>query len=103
MNIDPSIERLEAILGSTATEARTKGPKSHDHVLLTVRAMITGTPLHALLDSGATRLFIYETPQIHPPRDFIGAYSSLEMANGEKTVSMGLAPDLLVRIDKVQF
>ena len=65
--------------------------------------MINGTLLHALVDSGATRLFIDEKLGIHPPLNLIGAYSSLEMANWETTVSIGVPLDVLVSISKVQF
>ena len=50
--------------------------------------MIKGTPVRTLVDSGATRSFIDEKLQLRPPLSFIGAYSSLEMANGDTIVSM---------------
>ena len=74
-----------------------------DRVLLKVTAMIKGTLVHALVDSRATRSFIDEKLQLPPPLHFIGAYSSLEMANGETIVSTRIAPAVLVSIGKVQF
>ena len=101
--INPSIKRLEATVDSSAAEAKAQESTVRDHVLLTIQAMINGTPLRALVDSGATRSFIDEKLQLHPPLQFIGAYSSLEMANGETIVSTGVAPDVLVSIGKIQF
>ena len=65
--------------------------------------MINSTPLHTLVNSGATRSFIDEKLQFRPPLSFIGAYSSLEMANAESIVSTGIALDVLVGIRKIQF
>ena len=65
--------------------------------------MIKGTPLRTLVDSGATRSFLDEKLQLRPPLHFIGAYSSLEMANGETIVSTRIASDVLVSIGKIQF
>lgn len=65
--------------------------------------MIKGTPLHTLVDCGATRLFIDEKLQLCPSLHFIGAYSSLKMANGKIVVPTGIAPDVLVSIGKIQF
>ena len=39
---------------------------------------------------------------MRPPLTFIGAYSSLEMANGETIVSTRVAPDVLISIGKIQ-
>ena len=72
-------------------------------MLLNVTAVIKCTPMHALVDSGATRFFIDEKLQLRPPLSFIGAYSSLEMANGDTIVSMGIALAVLVCIRMVQF
>ena len=65
--------------------------------------MIDGTPLCALVDSGATRSFIDGKLWLRPPLEFIGAYSSLEMANGETIASTGVVLDVLVAIGKVPF
>ena len=65
--------------------------------------MIHSMPLRTQVDSGATRSFIDEKLQLHPPLSFIGACSSLEMANGETIVSTGIAPNVLVGIGKTQF
>ena len=72
-------------------------------MLLSVIAVIKGTPVRALVDSGATRSFIDEKLQLRPLLFFIGAYSSLEMANSDTIVSMGIAPAVLVCIGSVQF
>ena len=72
-------------------------------MLLSVIAMIKGTPVRALVDSGATRSFIDEKLQLRPPLSFIGAYSLLEMANSDTIVSTSIAPAILVCIRKVQF
>ena len=55
------------------------------------------------MDSGATWSFIDEKLQLRPPLIFIGAYSSLEMANGETIVSTGVTPDVLISIGEIQF
>ena len=100
---DPSIQGQEASLESTAAEVHTPDSKVHDHLLLTVQAVVHGTSLRALVDSGATRSFVDERIRLHPPLQFIGAYSSLEMANGETIVSTGVAPDVLISLGDIQF
>ena len=94
-SVNPSERIKEATLVPTAAGSVTQGSKVHDHVLLSVTAMIKGTPLCTLVDSGATRSFIDEKLQLRPPLHFIGAYSSLEMANGETIVSTRNSPRCL--------
>ena len=65
--------------------------------------MINGTPLHALVDSGATHLFVDERLRLHLSLNFIGAYSSLKMANGETIVSTRVALDVLISLGEIQF
>ena len=72
-----------------------------DHVLLVVRAVVNGTSVPALIDSGASRSFVSDRLQCHQPLQFVGAYSALELANGETIVSTGIAPRVLVCIGKV--
>ena len=60
--------------------------------------MINDTCVSALVDLGATRSFVSEQLQTRPPMDFIGAYSLLELANGQTIVATGIAPDVLVSI-----
>ena len=100
---DLSERTQEAALVPATARSVTQGTKDRDHVLLNVTAMIKGTPVRALVDSGATRSFIDEKLQLRPPLSFIGAYSSLEMANGDTIVSTGIAPAVLVCIGNVQF
>ena len=83
---DPSKKGQEASLELTAAGVQTPDSKVRDHLLLTVQAVVHGTSLRALVDSGATRSFVDERIRLHPPLQFIGAYSSLEMANGETIV-----------------
>ena len=83
LNHDLSERTQEAALVPAAVGSVTQGTRDRDHVLLSVTAMIKGTPVRALVDSGATRSFIDEKLQLRPPLSFIGAYSSLEMANGD--------------------
>ncbi len=87
---------------SIAIGSLTQGTGVKDHVLLVVMAVIQGTPLHALVDSGASRSFISDTLHFSPPLSFVGAYSSLELANGETIVSIAVAPDVLISIGDVQ-
>ena len=60
--------------------------------------MVNGTSVPALMDSGASRSFISDRLQCRPPLHFVGAYSALELANGETIVSTGIAPRVLVCI-----
>ena len=99
----PFLTGPEATLESTAAGVQTPDSKISDHLLLTVQAVVNGTPVRALVDSGATRSFVDESIRLHPPLEFIGAYSSLEMANGETIVSTGIAPDVLISLGDVQF
>ena len=59
-SVNPSERTKEATLVPTATGSVTQGSKVRDHVLLSVTAMIKGTPLRTLVDSRATRPFIDE-------------------------------------------
>ena len=77
-------------------------PSVQDHLLLVVKAVVNGTHVSALVDSGASRFFISDQLKTHPLLDFIGAYSSLELANGETVVSTGIAPDVLLCIGMAQ-
>ena len=99
----PSQQGPEVSLESTAAGVQTSDSKVSDHLLLTVQAVVNGTPVRALVDSGATRSFVDESIRLHPPLQFIGAYSSLEMANGETIVSTGIAPDVLISLGDIQF
>ena len=103
VNNDLSERTQKAALVPTVAGSVTQGTRDRDHVLLNVTAVIKGTPVHALVDSGATRSFIDKKLQLRPPLTFIGAYSSLEMANGDTIVSTGIAPTVLVCIGIVQF
>ena len=86
-----------------AAELGTQGAGSgRDHVLLVVTVVINGTPVRALVDSGASRSFVSDELKLRPPLHFVGAYSSLELANGETIVSTGVAPQVLVSIGEVQ-
>ena len=64
---DPSTHRLEATFDPITMEAIAPWSKVCDHLLLIIQAMINGTPLPALVDSGATRSFIDEKFQLRPP------------------------------------
>ena len=44
-----------------------------DHVLLVIDAMVQGTHVPALIDSGATRSFISDQLQCRPVLHFVGA------------------------------
>ena len=72
-----------------------------DHVLLVIDAMVQGTCVSVLIDSGASRSFINDQLQCRPALHFVGAYSALELANGETIVSTGIAPRVLVCIGSI--
>ena len=92
----------EARPAPIAAEQGAQGAGSRDHVLLVVTVVINGTPVRALVDSGASRSFVSDELKLRPPLQFVGAYSSLELANGETIVSTGVAPQVLVCIGEVQ-
>ena len=69
-----------------------------DHLLLILSAVINNTHMSALVDSGATYLFMSDQLKTRLPLPFVGAYSSLELANGETIVSTGIALDVLICI-----
>ena len=100
---DLSERTQEVALVPTAVGSVTQGTRDRDHVLFSMIAVIKGTPVHALVDSGAARYFIDRKLQLCPPLSFIGAYLSLEMANGDTIVSTGIAPAVVVCIGLVQF
>ena len=95
-------ERTEAARITTAAGPQAQGIQVRDHVLLSVTAVVNGTPVRTLVDSGATRSLIDEKLRLRPPLSFVGAYSSLEMANGDTIVSTRIAPAVLVGIGPVQ-
>ena len=92
------IQRKETTTEPIAVSGSDSGSVGKDHLLLILRAVINDTRVSALVDSGATRSFVSEQLQTRPPMKFIGAYSSLELANGETIVSTGIAPNVLVCI-----
>ena len=65
--VNPFERTKEATLVPTVARSVTQGSKVRDHVLLSVIAMIKGTPLRTLVDSKATRSFIDEKLQLCPP------------------------------------
>ena len=89
-------------LDPIAAELGTQGAGKRDHLLLVVTVVINGTPVRASVDSGASRSFVSDELKLRPPLSFVGAYSSLELANGETIVSTGMAPRVLVSIGDVQ-
>ena len=92
----------EAEPASIAAELGTQEAGKRDHLLLVVTVVIHGTPVRALVDNGASRSFVSDELKLRPPLSFVGAYSSLELANGETIVSTGMAPRVLVSIGDVQ-
>ena len=102
MNCNRSERIMEAPRNSTAAGPQAQGIRVVDDVLLSVTAVIQGTSVRTLVDSGATRSFIDEKLQLRPPLHFVGAYSSLEMANGDTIVSTRIAPAVLASIGPVQ-
>ena len=91
-------QRTEATIEPNAASPPNSGPTGKDHWLLILRAVINDTRVSALVDSGATRSFVSEQLKTRPPMNFVGAYSSLELANGDTVVSTGIAPNVLVCI-----
>ena len=91
----------EAKPAPIAAELGTQGAGKHDHILLVVIVVINGTPVRALVDSGASHSFVSDELKLRPPLQYVGAYSSLELANGETIVSTGVAPQVLVSIGEV--
>ena len=81
----------------------TQGHKGRDHMLISVTTMIKGTPMRTPVNSRATCSFIDEKLQLRPPLQFIRAYSSLEIANGETIVSIKIAPNVLMSIGRYSF
>ena len=92
---------VEAKPAPLAAELGTQGAGLQDHLLLIVTVVINGTPVRALVDSGASRLFVSDELKLRPPLHFVGAYLSLELANRETIVSTELAPQVLVSIGEV--
>ena len=84
-----------------ATRRLDSGPTGKDHLLLILRVVINDTRVLALVDSDATRSFVSEHLQTRPPLNFIGAYSSLELPNGETIASTGIVPDVLLCISSM--
>ena len=96
-----SVQRTESAPVADAVGSPAPGTGVKDHVLLVVKAAVNGTSVPALIDSGASRSFVSDQLRCHQPMQFVGAYSALELANGETIVSTGIAPRVLVCIGKV--
>ena len=94
-----SVQRKETTPVADAVGMPTPGTGVKDHVLLVVKAMVNGTSVPALIDSGASRSFISDRLRCQQPLQFVGAYSDLELANGVTIVSTGIA--LLVCIGSI--
>ena len=92
------IQRTETTAEPIAEGRTDPGSAGHDHLLLVLKAVINDTRVSALVDSGATRSFVSEQLHTRPPMEFIGAYSLLELANGQTIVATGIAPNVLVSI-----
>ena len=53
-----SVQRLETAPGADAVGQPAPGTGVKDHVLLVVQAVVNGTSVPALIDSGASRSFV---------------------------------------------
>ena len=95
------VQRIGAPTNPNAMSQVDSGVVVQDHLLMVVKAVVQGTCVLALVDSGVTRSFVSDKLTTRPRLNFIGAYSSLELANGETIVSTGIAPDVLVCIGKL--
>ena len=87
---------------SISAELGTQEVGTQDHLLLMVIVVIHGMPVYALVDSGASRSFVSDELKVKPPLHFVGAYSLLELMNGETIVFARVAPRVLVCIGEVQ-
>ena len=96
-----SVQRIETAPDADAVGIPAPGTRVKDHVLLVVKAMMNGTSVPALIDSGASRSFISDQLRCQQPLQFVGAYSALELANGETIVSIGIAPRVLICIGSI--
>ena len=96
-----SVKRMEIAPAANAVGKPAPGSGVRDHLLLVVQAVVNGTRVPALVDSGASRPFISDQFHGRPPLEFVGAYSALELANGETIVSTGIAPRVLVCIGSI--
>ena len=96
-----SAERIEVSPAVNAAGGSALDTGVKDHMLLIVTAVVNGTSVPALVDSGASRSFISDRFSCKPPLHFVGAYSALELANGETIVSTGIAPRVLVCIGNI--
>ena len=90
--MNPSEKIQEATFVPTVAGSATQGSKVRDHVPFGVIIVIKVMPLRTLVDNRATHSFVDEKLQLCPPFHFIGAYSSLEMVNGETIFSTRIAP-----------
>ena len=96
-----SVQRIETAPDADAVGIPAPSTGVRDHVLLVVKAVVNGTSVPALIDSGASRSFVNDRLQCYQPMQFVGAYLALELANGETIVSTGIAPRVLVCIGMV--
>ena len=96
-----SVQRTETTPGADVVGSQAPDSGVRDYVLLVVKAVVNGTSVPALIDNRASRSFVSDQLRCHQPMQFVGAYSALELANGETIVSTGIAPRVLVCIGKV--
>ena len=85
------VQRKESAPDAVAVGQPAPGTGVQDHMLLVVKAVVNGTSVPALIDSGASRSFVSDRLCCNQPLQFVGAYSALELANRETIVSTGIA------------
>ena len=96
-----SVQRKETAPDANAVGEPVPSTGVQDHMLLVVKAVVNGTSVSTLIDSGASRSFVSDRLQCRPRLQFVGAYSALELVNGETIVSTGIAPQVLVCIGSI--
>ena len=94
-------KRLDVFVEPIGAWGSTLGLAVKDNLLMIIKGMVNDTSVSMLVDFGATRSFVSEQLSTKPPLQFIGVYSSLELANGETIVSTGIALDVLLYIRKM--
>ena len=62
-----SVQRTETTPEADAVGAPAPGTGVKDHVLLVVKAVVNGTSVPALIDSGPSRSFVSDRLQCHQP------------------------------------
>lgn len=95
------VQRIETALDAVAVGKPTPSVGVKDYVLLVVKAVVNEIGVSALIDSRASKSVVNNLLCYPQDLHFVGANATLELANGETIVSIGITRRVLVCIGSI--